>query len=199
MATVTSAAQGVARASKREKRAETMLKELWPDVRPEDVWDRKKAAGFTTLPRTMPHLMNVIDSLTKGQPAGMTYLTIWCRLFFPGIVELPTEKQMATESGFTGERAVDTWRKRMRHLRELGFIDYRSVDDHDFQWVLVLNPHHVMLKLGKKVQDRLRTAWLSRAQEVGAKDLSPPEPPKPEVKAAAPVTRARRRVVSGKT
>jgi len=47
------------------------------------------------MPRTMAYLMNIIDTLTKGQPAGGTYLTIWCRLFHPGIVELASEKQMA--------------------------------------------------------------------------------------------------------
>ena len=119
----------------------------------------------------MAYLINIINTLTKGQPAGMAYLTIWCRLFLPGIVALASEKQMAFESGFTGERAVDTWRKRMRHLKKLGFIDYRSGTDHDFQWVLVFNPHHVVLRLGDKVQERYRAAWRDRAIEVGAKDL----------------------------
>ncbi|CAG4883730.1 protein of unknown function [Georgfuchsia toluolica] len=159
------------RASKMERRASEMLAELWPEISEEYLWDRKKAAGFTTMPRTMAYLMNMIGNLTKGQNAGMTYLTIWCRLFYSGIVELPSEKQMAFETGFTGERAVDTWRKRMRHLKRLGFIDYKGGADHDFQWVLVYNPHHVVCRLGTKVQPRLRAAWLDRAIEIGAKDM----------------------------
>lgn len=149
----------------------------------------------------MAYVMNIIDTLSKGQPAGMTYLTIWCRLFFPGIVELPSEKQMAFEAGFTGERAVDTWRKRMRHLKRLGFVDFKSGTDHEFQWVLVPNPHHVVLRLGTKIQERYRAAWRDRAVEVGAKDLSaPPEIGAKKVAAAAPPTsqagpaRVRRRV-----
>ena len=160
-----------ARASKMEERTLAMRAEFWPDIAEEYLWDRKNAGGFTTMPRTMAYLINVIDTLTKGQPAGMTYLTIWCRLFFPGIVELASEKQMAFEASFTGERAVDTWRKRMRHLKKLGFIDYKSGTDHEFQWVLVLNPHHVVLRLGDKVQERYRAAWRDRAIEVGAKDI----------------------------
>ena len=163
--------QEIARASKMERRSLEMRTEFWPNVPDEFLWDRKKAAGFTTMPRTMTYVMNIIDSLTKGQPAGMTYLTIWCRLFFAGIVEIASEKQMAFESGFSGERAVDTWRKRMRHLKQLGFIDYRGSADHDFQWVLVFNPHHVIQRLGDKVQSRLRGAWRDRAIEVGAKDI----------------------------
>ena len=160
-----------------------MRTELWPDVSDNFIWNRKQASGFTTMPRTMAYLMNIIDKLTKGQPAGMTYLTIWCRLFSPGIVLLASEKQMAFEAGFTGERAVDTWRKRMRHLKKLGFIDYKPTTDHDFQWVLVFNPHHVILRLGSKVQERYRTAWRERAIEIGAKDLGTlPEAPKIETR-----------------
>jgi hypothetical protein len=170
MAVILNTKQGIARANKMERRAREMRAEIWPNVSEEFLWDRKKASGFTTMPRTMAYLMNIIDSLTKGQPAGMTYLTIWCRLFQPGIVELATEKQMAYETGFSGERAVDTWRKRMRHLKVLGFIDYHGGTDHDFQWVLVYNPHHVVQRLGKKIQLRLRAAWRDRATEVGAKD-----------------------------
>jgi hypothetical protein len=163
--------QTKARASKMERRALAMRADLWPDIAEEFFWDRKRASGFTTMPRTMAYLMNMIDTLTKGQPAGMTYLTIWCRLFLPGIVELASERQMAFEAGFTGERAVDTWRKRMRHLKRLGFIDYKPGTDHDFQWILVLNPHHVAQRLGGKVQERYRAAWRDRAIEIGAKDL----------------------------
>jgi len=169
--------QQKARASKMEQRVMAMRDELWPTVADEQLWDRRKASGFTTMPRTMTYLMNIIDTLSKGQPAGMTYLSIWCRLFFTGLVELPSEKQMAFEAGFTGERAVDTWRKRMRHLKRLGFVDYKGGTDHDFQWVLIWNPHHAVLRLGTKVQERYRAAWRDRAVEVGAKDLALPAEP----------------------
>lgn len=170
MVTISNLKQVKARAGKMERRALKMREELWPDVPDEFLWDRTKEVGFTTMPRTMAYIMNIINSLSKGQPAGMTYLTIWCRLFFPGIVELASEKQMAFESGFTGERAVDTWRKRMRHLNRFGFIDYQGGSDHDFQWVLVYNPHHVVQRLGKTVQKRLRAAWLERTTEIGSRD-----------------------------
>lgn len=180
LATATVAEAKQPRTSKIERQAKRIRESVWPKVRDEDLWDRKKAAGFTSMPRTMPQLMNVINSLSKkGQPAGITYLTIWCRLFAVGVVELATEKAMAGEAGFTGERAVDTWRKRMRSLKELGFIDYAEGGEHEFQWVLVFNPHHVMRQLEKqkRLQQRLVTAWLERAEAVGAKDLELPPPP----------------------
>jgi hypothetical protein len=164
--------QSNARASKMETRSMSMRTELWKEISEDQLWDRKKANGFTTMPRTMAHLINIIDSLTKGTPAGMVYLTIWCRLFSVGILELASENEMAFEAGFSGERAVDTWRKRMRPLKEHGFIDYKPGAAHEFQWVLVYNPHHVVQKLGTKIQARYRTAWLGRAMEVGAKDAT---------------------------
>ena len=142
------------------------------------------------------------DSLSKGKPAGMTYLAIWCRLNSPGIVELSSEKSMAFETGFSGERAVDTWRKRMKQLKALGFIDYKGVADHDYQWVLVLNPHHVVQRLGSKVQERLRSAWWQRGLEIGAKDLKE----LPETVAAtkspatkSPLVKGRQKVIKGKS
>jgi len=153
------------------KRALAMRDELWPGVSEDFFWDRTKASGFSTIPRTLAYIMNIINTLTKGQPAGMTYLTIWCRVNVPGAVELASEKTMAFEAGFTGSRAVDTWRKRMRHLKRLGFIDFKSAGDHDFEWVRLYNPHHVIRRLGSKVQERYRAAWRERAMEIGAKDL----------------------------
>src|ERR1700730_13317870 len=194
VATAPNVKQEKARASKMERRAREMRAALWPRAPQEHLWDRKKAAGFTTMPRTMAYIMNIIDSLTKGQPAGMTYLTIWCRLFYSGIVELGTEKQMALEAGFTGERAVDTWRKRMRHLKEHGFIEYRGGSDHDFQWVLVYNPHHIIQRLGDKVQQRLKAAWRDRTIEVGAKDARELPPAIVIKKQVKPVPKAKPRL-----
>ncbi len=187
MATAMNVKQTMVVVGKMEKRAAEMRKLFWPNIEDAALWDRKKAAGFTTMPRTMPHVMNIIDSLSKGQPAGVTYLSIWCRLFYPGIVELGSEAQMAREAGFTGERAVDTWRKRMRKLKELGFIEYHGGGSHDFQWVLVLNPHHAIQRLGDKVQLRLRGVWQERAIEVGARDIS--GVPAEQIVSAKPLTK----------
>src|SRR5688572_20713034 len=117
---VTNQKQVQARASKMERRALSMRAELWPVLTEDFFWDRKKESGFSTIPRTLAYIINIINSLSKGQPAGQVYLTIWCRVNVPGAVHLASEKTMAFEAGFTGARAVDTWRKRIRHLKRLG-------------------------------------------------------------------------------
>lgn len=168
--------QAQARSKKMRDRAEKMLAELWPLNDPRWFWDPSKAKGYTRLPRTLIYVMNIIDALTKGKPAGQAYLAIWCRLFETGIVELPSEKAMAQECGFGGKRAVDTWRQRMRSLKELRFIDYKPGNDHEFQWTIVCNPHFAILNLGGKVQQGMRAAWMNRALEIGATDLELPPP-----------------------
>ena len=44
---------------------------------------------------------------------------------------------MAAEAGFSGERAVDTWRRRMKRLAELKFIATKKGAAGDSRWVLV--------------------------------------------------------------
>ncbi len=46
----------------------------WPDINfKKQLWHRKRNDGFTTIPRTLPLIIGIIDDLSKGTPAGMTY------------------------------------------------------------------------------------------------------------------------------
>ena len=53
----------------------------WPKVTDEELWSRKLYSGYTSIPRTMPQVMNIIDALTKNKPAGRTYFVLWSRTF----------------------------------------------------------------------------------------------------------------------
>lgn len=55
--------------------------------------------------------------MTKGAPAGSAYLELWCRSFDECYVDMDDEEGMAFTTGFTGQRAVTTWRGRIRSLR----------------------------------------------------------------------------------
>ena len=52
---------------------------LWPGLNDNCIWQRKKHDGFTTIPRTMPLMMSIMDDLSEGQPVSSTYLELWCR------------------------------------------------------------------------------------------------------------------------
>jgi hypothetical protein len=183
-----STASTAKRISKGKERALLMRKENWPDVPDKHLWNRTTCHGFTTVPRTLALVMNIIDSLSKNKPASQTYFGLWCRTYDESVVIIENPMSLAFEAGFSGERAVTTWRQRMQTLKELGFIDARPGSSGEFHFVLLYNPHWVVWKLRSKIQKQAFMQLQDRAVEVGAQDfldLRPaPEPPKRSSKSA---------------
>ena len=52
--------------SKAQEKAKALRDSVWPDLDEQMLWNRKAVSGFTTIPRTMPLVMNIIDALTKS-------------------------------------------------------------------------------------------------------------------------------------
>ena len=90
--------------------------ELWPDVSEEMLWSRKRLDGFITVPRTMPIIQRIMDSLSVGMPLSGTYFALWCRLFDQSVVTVANPAELAFESGFSSQRAESTWAFRMKKL-----------------------------------------------------------------------------------
>jgi hypothetical protein len=148
-----------------------LRKELWPNVDSKSLWNRKQKDGYTTMPRPMPQICQIMDYLApKGQPVLQTYLGLWCRVFDESLVIIQNEKEMASEAGFTGQRAITTWHTRMKYLVGMGFIEAKAGTSGKYQYVLILNPYVVIKKLKKtkKIPEHLYIALFARAQEVGA-------------------------------
>lgn len=165
------------RASKMSKRTLDLRAQLWPELDESVLWDRTKAKGFTTIPRTMPFILDIMDDLAgKGTPISKAYLGLWCRVFDEGMLELKDYQDLASESGFTGQRAVHTWKQRMSILARLGFIKAESGQKGDYDYVLLINPYHVIKEHydSGSVQKAKYIAFYSRAQAVGAVDLVDP-------------------------
>lgn len=143
---------------------------LFPDYAAERLWHRTTHDGFCTLPRTLPLVMQAIDMESKGQPAGHTLFCLWVRSPDQPLVTIENPAIFAAEAGFHGERAVDTWRRRMRKLKELGAIDAHNGASGDFHYVLLLNPNAVMAQLhkDKRVQKDLYARFTQRVMEIGA-------------------------------
>jgi hypothetical protein len=165
------------RNSKAKEDAIAMRKHLWPEVSDDQLWllDDKKKKGFSSIPRTMPILMNMIGDASKqvsakSIPAGRTYLVLWCRVFGEGIVKIENEMVAASEAGYTGERSITTWREHIRVLKDLGFIDYKPGQAGPMQFILMLNPYGVAksLRAKKWIQEGQYTALFQRALEIGA-------------------------------
>lgn len=152
------------------ERAEQHMERLFPDMPDEWVWRRKTNDGFSTIPRTLPIVMQGIDAQSKGQPAGHVLFCLWARSPDHPLVMIENPTTFAAEAGFLGERAVDTWRRRMRRLRELNFIKTKEGASGDFHYVLLLNPNASMVCMQDAglVQEGLYARFVDRMIDMGA-------------------------------
>jgi hypothetical protein len=152
------------------ERAQLQMDLHFPGLPVEMLWRRKANDGFTTLPRSLPIVMQAIDMQSKGTPAGHTLFCLWARSPDHPFLTIENATTFAAEAGFVGERAVDTWRKRMKCLRDLGMIVTKPGPTGDFHYVLLLNPNTGLewMRSHGKVQDGVYSRFLDRITEVGA-------------------------------
>ena len=163
------------RGSKIGEKVTALRQKIFPEVEVDDLWHRKKYDGFTSIPRTMPIIMNIIDDLTKNKPASRTYLALWGHAYDEMYVSLQNADDLAYHSGFTGQRAVRTWKERMQSLSDLGFIHTAAGPRGSLSHAVILNPHFVVRKLHAENTPGLTEAafntLVERANEIGAKDM----------------------------
>lgn len=163
---------------------------LWPGLQPGDLWSRHTHDGFSTIPSTMPLVLSIIDDLSNGRPASMTYLDLWTRAYDEGFVTLARPREMAFHSGFTTQRAERTWRQKLDVLAELGFIDIKSGPNGPASYALLLNPYLVIKRHHEEKNVGLRedkfNALVARALEIGDRTFAPPAPTPPPGSATQP-------------
>ncbi len=162
--------QSTTKRMKMSERAQKQMEIHFPEVPPSLQWHRKKNDGYTSLPRTLPLVMQAIDAQSKGQPAGHTLFCLWSRSPDHTLIVIENTSTFASEAGFVGERAVDTWRKRMKKLRELCFIETKSGPSGEFHYVLLINPNAALerMRANGLIQDGLYARFVDRVTEIGA-------------------------------
>lgn len=153
------------------QRRKALISELWGDDTVV-VWSRHDDDGYSTIPRTLPHICRILDDLSgSGAPLSQVYCALWCRVSDEGFVEIRDKDALAYESGFSGQRAVSAWLGRMKKLKELGFISCRPGSSGDFQYVLLAHPLIVIKEIydgdGKR-KDQRYNALAARIVDVGA-------------------------------
>lgn len=152
------------------ERANEQMQKHFPSHDTELLWYRNLNDGYSTIPRTLPIAMQAIDSLSKGNPGGHTLFCLWARAPDHPFLVIESPTIFAAEAGFTGERASDTWRRRMRRLKDLGFIRSKKGVSGDFHYVLLLNPNIALYRLLQdgKLQEHLVDRFEYRVDEIGA-------------------------------
>ncbi len=167
----------VAKKSASQKIGEKTLalrKEFWPEISDDMLWHRKRKTGYTTIPRSMAYILQIMNSLSSGKPLGPTYLILWCHTFDEYMVTIANPKLMAFEAGFTGQRAEPSWNGRMKTLAELGFINAKPGASGSFNYVLILNPYTAIKELkekGEPIPANIYNALIQRMKDIGANDL----------------------------
>jgi hypothetical protein len=162
--------QATAKRLKMAERSQQQMTLHFPNFPPAFLWHRKTNDGFTTIPRTLPIIMQAIDTQSKGQPAGHTLVCLWARSPDNPVIVIENPATFAAEAGFIGERAVDTWRKRMKKLRELFMIQSKPGPSGEFHYILLINPNAAMewLRASGRVPDALYARFVDRLSEIGA-------------------------------
>jgi hypothetical protein len=167
---------------------------LWPGME-RYLWDRKAHKGFTTIPKTMPLILRIMDEMTKGAPVSSTYMTLWCSTWDNGFVNIVKPDEMAFASGFGGQRGEHTWTGRMKKLHELLFIDIKAGKSGPMTHALIHNPHLILRHHYEQktpgLMEASYTALIERALDIGAMDMFPDAPSPaaaPGAEALAPPT-----------
>jgi len=65
--------------SKIHKQKSALRASLWPDLDEKRLWAYKTTGGWLNIPRAMPLLLRIMDTMSKGKPISQTYLDLWCR------------------------------------------------------------------------------------------------------------------------
>lgn len=161
---------------------------LFPHVTEAHLWNRKTHHGFTTIPRTLPIIMSILDDLA-GMPVGATYLELWCRSFDEAFVTLTKTREIAFHSGIGGQRQESTWRQKIKKLNELGFIEVAEGAAGPYSYAIILNPYLVIRRLftagGSHIPIDKYNALVDRAIEITAADMDLPDPWAPPPPAAS--------------
>jgi hypothetical protein len=162
-----------------DRRRENLRINLWPGSEGW-IWtiNDEAVVGFATMSRLMPWICTLIRDLSGGRAGdpSSVYLELWCKDWGQGIVSIQDEQECAFAAGYSGNRAVRTWRERMFKLVELGFIKSQQEGNREFGQVLLLNPITVCAKLRAdgKVPDEWWTSFVRRAGEIKAAIPKPP-------------------------
>ena len=134
--------------------AREMRRLHWPLVKEEQLWLLNgERGGFAQVPRTLSLISEVVikQAVKKktgvSSAAGSTYNVLWLRTQGEGISKIDNEADSALEAGYGGERGISTFRKHIRVLKDLGFIDFVEESRGRVKWVLMLNPYQVVKKL----------------------------------------------------
>lgn len=138
---------------------------LWPDAELV-VWMHTKYKGFKSIPRLLPLICALIKA-SKGKAKGdptLVYLDLWCRVWDEALIDRVDEYEFSFSSGYTGNRAVRTWREHIQLLETLGFIRTKSAGNRGYGAILLIDP--IQVSINKRAQGQVDDDWWNAFQKM---------------------------------
>ena len=127
------------------------------------LWLQGSEKGFSRIPRTLSLLAVLMKrpELSGNRDPSSVYVELHTRHLGEGVVELTHEADHAFASGYTGNRAIRTWRDRMRLLEQLGFIRIMSKPGRKLGYALLVHPSLAVthIKDAGKIDERWMLDW----------------------------------------
>lgn len=169
------------------ERQDQLRKQLFSDVPESEIWDRRVNTGFATVPRALPLIMVILDSLSPNKPISSVYCALWCRGWDGPLVQVGrNQAEIAMESGYSGQRAASTLTSRLAVLEKLGVVRFAPGASGPFSHALLLNPYRVIRRHQGNITPELWNALVTRLSDIGATDMdTTPPPPSPAPVASA--------------
>ena len=148
-----------------------------PHIKDANVWN-SGSGGWASVPRPAGLIATLVvkeayrNRFGGSSAAGVTYMTLWLHWQGHGMSRIESEADAALESGYGGERGITTFRRHLRTLKDLGFVDYVEESRGRVKWVALLNPYQVVKKLmeGGHVSKATYSAVTERADAIGVGD-----------------------------
>lgn len=168
--TILKATKKSAKSKHFEKKLLATRDSLWPDAA-HHVWSRKTYDGFTSIPRILPLMFHLLADIHEKKNPYRVYFELWSRANDLGFIEVRDEEELAYASGYTGQRAIRTWREHIDLLEDYGFIETKPKGNRRCAYILLINPYLIAAKLNSegKVGENWWIAFADRCANTKAK------------------------------
>jgi hypothetical protein len=143
------------------KRRATMRERIWPDDA--EYWRGPKDQGYFCGPRSLPLIVRLLNSKSVAgvENLGGVYLELLSRHLGEGLVEMGPEEDHAYAAGYSGQRAVRSWRERMKRLEEYGFIRTERRGSLTYGYVFLVHPAVAVNKFVTAHPTKVKSDWLN--------------------------------------
>lgn len=142
----------------------------------------KSSGSWAAMPKTLLLIAQLVGAVEKDSLLAPTLIGLWLSTYDDGYVAVGSEGHLAVECGFTQKqnaRRIFEWRKRVKRLNELHFVELEARERLAISHILIRDPHDAILEMHSEGRfsnsafDELRERLGDRALDVGVTRLKP--------------------------